>query len=217
MYPMKLLKQAVLLLLFVLLFSSLPFANEASAQWSVGLSYELRNEDPKHGAGIRIDREIMTFTPFMDLGVRGHFGYYSDEVNLRQGDFEYTGEYRTYDIGISGLLLFNIGLLRPYIGFGLGLDNSSLDGEDLQQPGNGSNGKRFFSKMVNEPEPMELTVSEFSWDSVDAYLLATVGASVEVFQFLAPFIEFRYTEVSGREDFGYQNYSRISAGLSVRF
>lgn len=211
---MKYLQQAGLTLsLFVLLFS-FPLAEKAAAQWSAGLSYELRNEDPRHGAGIRVDREIMTFFPFMDLGVRGQFSYYSDEVNLRQGEFEYTGDYRTYDIGISGLLLFNIGLLRPYLGLGLGLDNSSLEGSNLQQH---TNEKRAFSKLWDDPEPLELSVSAFSWDSVDAYFQVTVGSSVEVFPFLAPFIEFRYTEISGRDDFGVQNYSRVSAGLSVRF
>lgn len=211
---MKFLQQTgIILLLFFLLFS-IPLAENAAAQWSAGLSYDLRNEDPKHGAGIRVDREIMTFFPFMDLGVRGQFSYYSDEVNLRQDEFENTGNYRTYDIGISGLLLFNIGLLRPYLGLGLGLDNSSLEGSDLQQH---ANEKKVTSKMLNDPEPQELSVSTFSWDSVDAYFQVTVGSSVEVFPFLAPFIEFRYTEISGRDDFGIQNYSRVSAGLSFRF
>ena len=218
-FPMKFLQKTAIVLLFVTLFFSYPFSDKATAQWSAGLSYELRNEEPKHGAGIRIDREIMTFSPLIDLGVRGHFSYFSDEVNLRQGEFEYTGNYNTYDVGISGLLLFNIGLLRPYIGAGLGLDNSSLDGTDIHQSGNenGSNEKGFFSNVQNEPGPTETSVIMFSWDSVDAYFMTTVGASVEVLPFLAPFIEFRYTEVSGRDDFGYQNYSRVSAGLTVRF
>lgn len=169
----------------------------SNAQWSLGLSYELRDEDPKNGFGARIEREILTTFPSINLGLRAHFSLFTEQTLFSENGFDTEKDFKTYDIGLSGILIFNIGLLRPYAGIGVGLDNTS------------------FESFTTNDDPDNSFREDF--ESLNAYLLGTAGAYVDVFPFLSPFIEFRYTQLSGREDFEYDSYNRIAVGLSIRF
>lgn len=170
----------------------------SKAQWSVGLSYELRDEEPKNGFGARLEREILTPFPAINIGLRAHFSFFTEEKLTSENGIETDRfDFETYDVGVSGLLIFNIGLLRPYAGIGLGLDNTSIESFSL-------------------PESQDISVRE-EIKSLDAYLLATAGAYIDVLPFLSPFIDFRFTQLSGRDEFDYNSYNRISAGISLRF
>ncbi len=170
----------------------------SKAQWSLGVSYELRDEEPKNGFGARLEREILTPFPSINIALKAHFSFFTEERLTTVNGIE-TGrfDFETYDVGVSGLLIFNIGLLRPYAGIGIGLDNTSIESFSL-------------------PESQDNSVRE-DIKSLDAYLLATAGAYIDVFPFLSPFIDFRFTQLSGRDEFDYNSYNRVSAGISLRF
>jgi len=72
-----------------------------------------------------------------------------------------------------------------------------------------------FESFTSNEDPENSFREDF--ESLNAYLLGTAGAYVDVLPFLSPFIEFRYTQLSGREDFEYGSYNRIAVGLSIRF
>ena len=52
------------------------------AQWSIGASYEIREEAPKNGFGARVEREILKGLPLVNLSLRAHFSYFSDENQI---------------------------------------------------------------------------------------------------------------------------------------
>ncbi|NIU01427.1 MAG: porin family protein, partial [Nitrosopumilaceae archaeon] len=64
------------------LFAFISFNQTAEAQWAVGGSYEIRNEDPENGFGFRIERSFLQGAPLIDLGIRAHFSYFNDENNV---------------------------------------------------------------------------------------------------------------------------------------
>lgn len=187
-------------LLLTVVFLTLTFIlipQTSNAQWSLGVAYELRDEDPKNGFGARLEKEILTILPLINVGLRAQFSYFSEQSFFSENGFDTERDLKTFDIGLSGLLIFNIGLLRPYAGIGVGLDNTS------------------FESFTSSDDPNNSFREDI--ESLNAYLLGTAGAYVDVLPFLSPFIEFRYTQLSGREDFEYNSYSRIAAGLSIRF
>ena len=59
------------------------FSASTLAQFEIGASYELREEDPKNGFGIRIQKGILSQLPIVNLGIRLHGSYFSEE-NSRQ-------------------------------------------------------------------------------------------------------------------------------------
>src|SRR5699024_11277769 len=80
------------------------FPQKSEAQWSLGASYEVRNESPKNGFGIRVERKILQKLPIVDLSLRGHFSYFNDENELSWGDDSNSNKISTdiqsYDFGL---------------------------------------------------------------------------------------------------------------------
>src|SRR6056297_2739141 len=72
------------------------------AQWSIGASYEIRQEDPTNGFGARIERKILTGLPIVDLGIRAHFSYFSEENGVTKDDISY-GKIENYDFGLAAI------------------------------------------------------------------------------------------------------------------
>lgn len=183
-------------LLLALLFSCilLPFTiGTANAQWALGANYELRNEDPTNGFGVRIDREILSAVPVVDFGLRAHFSYFSDKNTVSRESVTYDREFESFDYGLAAHAGIGVGLLKPYVGVGVGMDQSSLDEEG------GSNGD-----------------SNRSYEEVDFYFNAFIGSEIR-FPIVSPFIEYRFSRVSDREDIDLSNISRLAIGLSLRF
>jgi hypothetical protein len=69
-------KKALLTFISALLLLPLTFTKTADAQWSIGASYEVRDEEPTNGFGVRLERDILSAVPVVDLGLRGHFSFF---------------------------------------------------------------------------------------------------------------------------------------------
>jgi len=189
-------KKTLLTFLSALLLLPLTLTDTADAQWSIGASYEIRDEDPTNGFGVRLERGILSAVPIVDLGLRGHFSFFNESNDVSSGGVTLDQTIQSYDFGVAATGGVSIGLVKPYVGLGIGWDNTSLEysGGDV-----GS---------VNLQEDFE--AQDFYWNGF-------VGAQVTIIPILNPFIEYRFTDISGREDVGFDTASRLAIGVSLSF
>ncbi|MEX2352059.1 MAG: porin family protein [Balneolaceae bacterium] len=173
------------------LFTVLP--GTANAQWGVGASYELRDEDPANGFGFRAQRTFLSALPFVDLGIRAHFSYFSDEISVSRDQVSYTSDMEDYDFGLAAFGGINIGLIKPYVGAGLGSERLSEARFDI----------------VGQVAP------DVSHDGL--YWNVFAGAELAPIPVLKPFIEYRFTRLMGDEDFDHRQNGRLAIGLMVIF
>lgn len=131
-----------------LLISVMP--QKSAAQWSLGASYEIRNEEPKNGFGVRLERDILQKLPIVDLGVRAHFSYFNEENSISREGGSYSREITNYDYGLAAVGGVSAGLVAPYVGLGLGSETADLnfkDGEDLPE-GEGSDSNLYWNGFI---------------------------------------------------------------------
>lgn len=192
---MKILTKTVSL--FALFFALTCFAPpQVQAQWSIGASYEIRQESPEKGFGGRIGYALLGNQSMLDLRLRGHLSYFSEEYqNYR--DFDVPAELTNYDFGLMAVGGVSLGMLTPYVGLGLGANTFKLQGDDLPD---------------NSPFDETESNSKISWTGL-------AGAEVSVLPFLHPFVEYRFEPADrpGFADFGDSDSGRIVLGLSLSF
>ena len=166
----------------------------AAAQFEIGASYELRDENPENGFGIRIQKGLFESLPVVNLGVRLHASYFSDENNLSRNGVSYSQDLTNYDVGIAAYGGVGLGLLEPYAGVGLGTEN-------------------FESVIDNYSGSEELTGEESG-----LYWNTFVGAKVTIIPMLKPFVEYRYSdkELSSPKLQDAQS-GRIAFGILISF
>lgn len=178
-----------------LLLSAVP--QTSAAQWSLGASYEIRNEDPKNGFGVRLERDILQKLPIVDLGIRGHFSYFNDENEITSEGASYSTEITNYDFGLAAVGGISAGLVAPYVGLGLGSETADLNfkGDADLPDGEGSD-------------------SNIYWNGF-------IGAKISPVPAIKPFVEYR---VRSSKEFSDLNRDAIDTstgrfiiGLSLAF
>ena len=190
--------KTLLTFLSALLLLPLTLADTADAQWSIGASYEVRDEDPTNGFGVRIERGILSAVPIVDLGLRGHFSYFNETNDFSQETgATIDGTFESYDFGLAATGGVSVGLVKPYVGLGIGWDNSSFE-----------NSENISGSDIDIPE--EFDTDDFYWNGF-------IGAEVTIIPILNPFIEYRFTDISGRDDVGFDSTNRLAIGVSLRF
>jgi len=190
-------KYTLLPFLSLLLILPLTFSESAEAQWSLGISYEVRDEEPTNGFGVQLERNILSSVPIVDLGLRTHFSYFNETNSLTTSGATIDQDFQSFDVGFAALGAVSIGLVSPYVGLGIGWDNSSLEySENIS-------GSQFGARE--------------SFDQSDFYWNAFVGARVSIIPLINPFIEYRFSHVSDRGDIDLSNVSRLALGVSLRF
>ncbi|MFH5885688.1 outer membrane beta-barrel protein [Halalkalibaculum sp. DA3122] len=164
-------KRVLTVLAGVLLISSMVPQN-AEAQWGIGASYEVRDEEPQNGFGVRIERGILNKLPIVQLGLRAHFSNFSEEnqVDYQNRTGSFSQEIKDYDFGLTALGGVSVGFLKPYVGVGLGSNTVDMD------------------------VPDDASVEAVEESSL--YWNALVGAEVSAIPLLKPFVEYRYTNVN---------------------
>ncbi len=164
---------------FALLLSATP--QVASAQWSLGASYEIRQEQPKNGFGARIERSILQGLPLVNLGIRAHFSYFNDENSIDYQDgnttYSYSQDITNYDYGLAAVGGVTVGPISPYVGLGLGASTLDVNRDDLPQ---------------NSAFNSESNDSAIYWNGF-------VGARLSALP-IQPFVEYRLEDVSNYED-----------------
>ncbi len=184
-------KRLSLILLSICFIFPFTLVETADAQWSLGANFEMRDQNPTNGFGVRIDRQILSAVPVVDFGIRGHFSYFSEKNSVSRESVSYDREFESFDYGLAAQAGINVALLKPYVGLGVGMDQSSLD-----ERGDGD--------------------SDRSYDEIDYYINAFVGTQIRL-PIVSPFIEYRFSRVADREDIDLSNVSRLAIGLSLRF
>ena len=181
---------------FAVLFTAVP--QTSTAQWSLGASYEIRNEEPENGFGVRIERSILSGLPLVNLGLRGHFSYFSEENSVSQGNISYSTDVTNYDYGLAAVGGVSVGPISPYVGIGLGASSLDVSRSDLPQ---------------NSPISEEANDSAIYWNGF-------VGSKVSIVPALKPFVEYRFEDISNYEN-ELRNFDRSTGrlifGVSLSF
>lgn len=171
------------------LFAFISFSQTAQAQWAVGASYEIRDEDPENGFGFRLERSFLQGVPLFDLGVRAHFSYFNDENSITRNDITFSRTIDVYDYGLAVLGGVKLGIVKPYVGLGIG----------------------------NQQFKFETDIDEFDFDESSFYWNGFGGAEFTLLPVLSPFIEYRIANLTGTDDIEFDNVSRLAIGINLRF
>ncbi|MDZ7717922.1 MAG: outer membrane beta-barrel protein [Balneolaceae bacterium] len=178
---------------FIYIFGALllfiPFHETANAQWSVGVSYEYRNEDPNSGFGLRAEKSILEDLPLLDLSLRGHFSYFNETTQIGREGINFSSDLNVYDFGFAALAGFSIELVSPYVGVGIG----------------------------NERFKLSTDVQDLSFKERNFYWNGFIGANVEILPYLKPFFEFRAGKLTSTDEVETDNINRIAIGVNVYF
>lgn len=171
---MKFSKSILAIVLFALTLGIMP--QMSIAQTSIGASYEIRDEDPQNGFGVRLEREILQKLPIVNLSLRGHFSYFNEDISY--DDRTYSTDITNYDYGLAAVGGVSLGLLSPYVGLGLGSSTLDVNRENLPS---------------GSPLDEENDDSAIYWNGF-------VGAKVSPIPFIKPFVEYRLEDVSNYSD-----------------
>lgn len=166
-----------------------PFTESATAQWAIGASYEVRNEDPTNGFGLRVERGILNAIPVVDFDMRAHFSFFNEASSATTDGVSFDREIQAYDFGLALTAGIKIALIKPYVGFGIGSETFDFDA--------GGNNQSF-----NE--------SNFYWNGFG-------GAELRLLPLLNPFIEYRITRLTGTDQISFDNVGRFAVGINLRF
>lgn len=113
------LKKAITIVVFSL--PGLLFTvQQAEAQFTLGAAYEIRDEVPENGFGLRLEKEVFSKIPLIDLGIRAHFSFFNETSEITFKDITASTEVEAYDYGLALLGGVNIGIVKPYVGLGVG-------------------------------------------------------------------------------------------------
>lgn len=192
-----LMKRLIIIIALVIGF----YSPQAVAQLEIGASYELRNEDPQNGFGLRIQKGIFESLPIVNLGVRLHASYFSEENNIdpENQSYSYSSDLTNLDVGIAAIGGISVGLIEPYVGLGLGTENYEQVIENYQGP--------------ESARPQSGNDNNLYWNML-------AGAKVTIIPLIKPFVEYRYSDTSLSEpefeDVKSQT-GRIMFGVSLSF
>ncbi|MEX0844657.1 MAG: porin family protein [Balneolaceae bacterium] len=175
------------------------FSASTFAQFEIGASYELRDIDPQNGFGLRVEKGILEKLPLINLSLRLHGSYFSEENNVDENNFSYSEDLTNYDVGVAAIGGLSVGLLEPYVGLGLGTENYEKVVENYQ------------GDPTQRPEP---------GDDNNLYWNMLVGAKVTIIPLIKPFVEYRYSNKSLDEPTleGIQTHNgRVMFGVVLSF
>jgi len=177
------------LLIIGMLVTQLISADVSSAQWGIGAAVEIRDQDPTTGVGIKLEREIFSKAPIFDINLRGHFSWFYDEKGDGIIVEALHSELNIYDYGVAIVLGVKLGLVKPYLGGGIGREHyreESIGG------------------LLDHSE------ESFYWNGFG-------GAEITLLPYLKPFIEFRYSKLTDIDEISVSEYNRLSIGINFRF
>src|SRR5690625_6830302 len=65
--------------------------------------------------------------------MRAHFSYFNDTNSITLKDIDFSSDIDMYDYGIAAIAGLKLGLVRPYVGLGIGNQQFNYDPEDNQE------------------------------------------------------------------------------------
>ncbi len=183
----------------IALFISILFATSGFAQLEIGASYELRDEAPQNGFGVRIQKGILEKLPLVNLGIRLHASYFSEQNKIDPDNqtYSYSEDFTHYDVGIAAIGGVSVGLIEPYVGVGLGT-------EDYEKAINNYTG-------LPGNEPRDGNENNLYWNML-------AGAKVTIIPLIKPFVEYRYSNKQlAKPKLSNEQNGRIMFGVVLSF
>ncbi|MGF1668904.1 MAG: outer membrane beta-barrel protein [Balneolaceae bacterium] len=175
------------------------FPKNGYSQWSVWGSFELQDEDPTDGFGIRVEREMVEVIPLIDIRLRAQASRMSEDNRISQSGVMFDQDLTMYDFGLSAMGGFTTGVLRIYTGFGGGYMNFESEARNIE--------------II---EGAEITVipdidrSSFFWNFIAGFEFTPIPL-------VNPFFEYRFINVTDNDEFAFRNLNRLSIGFSLNF
>lgn len=145
---------------------------------------------------MRIERQILSGLPLLEVGLRVHFSYFSEENSLASGGVTYSRELESYDYGIAAYTGLNLVLIKPYAGLGLGSDNS---------------------KGTFDDDGQTLPIIPTNFDENNLYWNIFAGVQLSPIPVIKPFIEYRFTRLFNAEEIDYKQNGRFAIGVKLSF
>lgn len=162
----------------------------AEAQTGIGASFETRDTSPENGFGLRVEHGILNMVPVVDLKLRGHFSYFSEEKSFDFGSATATAELDSYDFGLAATGGIPLGLLSPYAGMGIGSES--------------------FKAVEQGAQNGEFDENYFYWNVMTGIKLTTLPM-------LKPFVEYRFVRHFEDDQFYSNQNSRWAFGVTLEF
>lgn len=171
----------------------------AHSQTGIGGGLDIRSEAPTSGYSLRLEYRVLKLPPVADLRVRIHGSYFSETKKV---SYEVSGlssevveEKSAFDIGSAALAGFNLGVIKPYTGIGLGLDSSEfVSARSLSNPNR--------LKGINE--------ENLFWNLF-------FGAEIDLLPYVQPFFEYRFMQLVKPKNIDFRDSERFSLGVMLRF
>jgi hypothetical protein len=176
-------------LILALVFIAFPFVEKAHAQWGIGVSYEVRDENPTNGFGLRVEKGLLNFVPIIDFNMRAHFSYFNENNTLSPSGASISGDTEAFDYGLALTAGVKVAFVKPFVGFGIGSETIDFESAD----DNGS-----------------FKENNFYWNGFG-------GVELSFIPILNPFIEYRITNLTGTDQIDFNNVGRIAFGINLRF
>lgn len=189
--------------------------SSTQAQFAIGGSYEIRNEVPETGFGVRIEKGISLPVPLINLGIRASASHFSKDNRITRSDgganFSFDREVTSIDYGVTLLGKVQLGFVKPYIGLGIGGTKSNMNIDDITSPD---------LPDTQLPDPDDIDKSEFTYHGL-------IGGEFSIIPLLNPFIEYRVNDYSASmnlqssrqqlEESIQESNGRIMFGITLRF
>ncbi|MEX1211303.1 MAG: porin family protein [Balneolaceae bacterium] len=182
-------RTGIWILPLLLLLVSVPM-EKAAAQTGIGASFETRDISPENGFGLRIEQGILNMVPLVDLKLRGHFSYFSEENSFDFGGGTVTTEMDSYDFGLAATGGVPLGLISPYAGMGIGSES--------------------FKAVEQGTQNGEFDEDYFYWN-------VFTGVQLTTLPMLKPFVEYRFVRHFEDDQFYSNQNSRWAFGVTLEF
>jgi opacity protein-like surface antigen len=170
-------------------------SHSAFSQIGLGVSYEIRDEEPTNGFGVHAQLSLINL-PLVSLSARVHYSYYSEENSLSLNNVRYTQDITSSEFGATGIVSIGLGLFSPYAGLGIGWQNFSV--------------KSVLSEQIADEYDVE-----FDGDENSAKYFGVIGAAVTPIPLLRPFIEYRYAGIT-KDNLGPSSHGTWVFGVQIR-
>lgn len=181
----------ILILLLGIFAAQFIFADSSNAQWGIGASVEIRDENPTTGVGLKLEREILSVIPIVDVHLRGHFSWFNDQDVESIIDQTHNTQVDVYDYGAALVVGLKLGIVKPYLGGGIGTEKYR--------------------------EESNTGILDNSYSENFFYWNGFGGAEISILPYLKPFIEFRFSKFTDPDEISFDSYNRLAIGLTLRF
>jgi len=173
---------------------------EAQAQWTAGVGYQYREDNPNQGVKVKLQRPLGAVGSRFEVFARTHAGYFFlQEESFTGIDGGVTATLRSYNVGLGGGVEANVARFHPYIGIGGGYE--------------GHRGERRTWSLYTSPNTSDVDVGSL-------YFALHAGMSVEAFSRTMLYVEGQLPEYLNEQkliDIGLANDPVLEAGVKIQF